>query len=282
MKRTFFAGVSALLCACLLAGCSSAESTAATTVIGTTESVVSQGDTSLQPKDNGKKVGYQLDMPEEGEEIAVITMESGEVFKLRFFPDEAPKAVYNFKVHALEGYYDGLTFHRVIENFMIQGGDSQGDGTGGESVWGEPFADEFNDNLLNIDGAVSMANSGADTNGSQFFINATGGMSADWDYYQQGFDVYEQSPEAFTSTYGAWVDMDKVTDAVKKLYEEHGGNPTLDGYYSTTGRGHTVFAQVFEGMDQVYALSQADTDDNDKPLEDMVIQSVEIVPYEAE
>ena len=282
MKRTFFAGVAALLCACLLAGCGSAESTAATTVIGTTESVVSQGDTSLQPKDNGKKVGYQLDMPEEGEEIAVITMESGEVFKLRFFPDEAPKAVYNFKVHALEGYYDGLTFHRIIENFMIQGGDPQGGGTGGESVWGEPFADEFNDNLLNIDGAVSMANSGADTNGSQFFINATGGMSADWDYYQQGFDVYEQSPEAFTSTYGAWVDMDKVTDAVKKLYEEHGGNPTLDGYYSTTGRGHTVFAQVFEGMDQVYALSQADTDDNDKPLEDMVIQSVEIVPYEAE
>lgn len=282
MKRTFFAGVSALLCTYLLAGCGSAESTAATTVIGTTESVVSQGDTSLQPKDNGKKVGYQLDMPEEGEEIAVITMESGEVFKLRFFPDEAPKAVYNFKVHALEGYYDGLTFHRVIENFMIQGGDPQGDGTGGESVWGEPFADEFNDNLLNIDGAVSMANSGADTNGSQFFINATGGMSAGWDYYQQGFDVYEQSPEAFTSTYGAWMDMDKVTDAVKKLYEEHGGNPTLDGYYSTTGRGHTVFAQVFEGMDQVYTLSQADTDDNDKPLEDMVIQSVEIVPYEAE
>ena len=282
LKKMIVFGTAIAMSAGLLAGCGSAESTAATTVIGTTESVVSQGDTSLQPKDNGKKVGYQLDMPEEGEEIAVITMESGEVFKLRFFPDEAPKAVYNFKVHALEGYYDGLTFHRVIENFMIQGGDPQGDGTGGESVWGEPFADEFNDNLLNIDGAVSMANSGADTNGSQFFINATGGMSADWDYYQQGFDVYEQSPEAFTSTYGAWVDMDKVTDAVKKLYEEHGGNPTLDGYYSTTGRGHTVFAQVFEGMDQVYTLSQADTDDNDKPLEDMVIQSVEIVPYEAE
>lgn len=183
----------------------------------------------MQPKDNGKKVGYQLDMPEEGEEIAVITMESGEVIKLRFFPDEAPKAVYNFKVHALEGYYDGLTFHRIIENFMIQGGDPQGDGTGGESVWGEPFADEFNDNLLNIDGAVSMANSGADTNGSQFFINATGGMSADWDYYQQGFDVYEQSPEAFTSTYGAWVDMDKVTDAVKSYTRSMGAIPRWMG-----------------------------------------------------
>ena len=237
----------------------------------------------MQPKDNGKKVGYQLDMPEEGEEIAVITMESGEVFKLRFFPDEAPKAVYNFKVHALEGYYDGLTFHRVIENFMIQGGDPQGDGTGGESVWEEPFADEFNDNLLNIDGAVSMANSGADTNGSQFFINATGGMSADWDYYQQGFDVYEQSPEAFTSTYGAWVDMDKVTDAVKKSYTRSmGAIPRWMGITPPQAAATRCSPRLFEGMDQVYALSQADTDDNDKPLEDMVIQSVEIVPYEAE
>ena len=119
------------------------------------------------------KAGYQLEQPEEGEEIAIVTMESGEVIKLRFFPDEAPKAVYNFKLHALEGYYDGLTFHRIMEGFMIQGGDPSGDGTGGESVWGQDFADEFNKNLLNIDGAVAMANAGADTNGSQFFINAT-------------------------------------------------------------------------------------------------------------
>ena len=112
-----------------------------------------------------------------GEEIAVITMASGESIKLRFFPDEAPKAVYNFKLHALKGYYDGLTFHRVIQGFLIQGGDPAGNGTGGESVWGESFEDEFNANLLNLDGAVSMANSGANTNGSQFFINNTGECS---------------------------------------------------------------------------------------------------------
>ena len=76
------------------------------------------------------------------------------------------------------------------------------------------------------------------------------------------------------------VDMSKVTDAVKELYEENGGNPNLDGYYSTGGTGHTVFAQVFEGMENVYALSQVDTDSSDKPVEDMVIQSVEITTYE--
>lgn len=279
MKRIFLVGLATLLCACLLAGCgNSGKPSAAATVIGTTDTLVPQDD--LKPQSNGKKVGYQLEQPEEGEEIAVVTMESGEVIKLRFFPDEAPKAVYNFKLHALEGYYDGLTFHRIIEGFMIQGGDPSGDGTGGESVWGQDFADEFNKNLVNIDGAVSMANAGADTNGSQFFINATGGMSSSWDEYQQGYDVYEQDPEAFTAYFGNWVDMEKMTKDVEELYDQQGGNPTLDGYYSTQGTGHTVFAQVFEGMESVYALSQVETDSNNKPLEDVVIQSVEIVPYE--
>lgn len=280
MKRVFLVGLATLLCACLLAGCGSpGKPSAAETVIGTTDTLVPQDD--LKPQSNGKKVGYQLEQPEEGEEIAIVTMESGEVIKLRFFPDEAPKAVYNFKLHALEGYYDGLTFHRIMEGFMIQGGDPSGDGTGGESVWGQDFADEFNKNLLNIDGAVSMANAGADTNGSQFFINATGGMSSSWDEYQQGYDVYKQDPEAFTAYFGNWVDMEKMTKDVEELYDQQGGNPTLDGYYSTQGTGHTVFAQVFEGMESVYALSQVETDSNNKPLEDVVIQSVEIVPYES-
>lgn len=112
-------------------------------------------------------VGYQLDMPQKGEEIAIMHTSMGDI-SIRFFPEAAPKAVENFKTHAKDGYYDGLTFHRVINDFMIQGGDPNGDGTGGDSIWGEPFEDEFSDTLFNIRGSLSMANSGPDTNGSQF------------------------------------------------------------------------------------------------------------------
>ena len=83
----------------------------------------------------------QAEMPAEGEEIAVITTSEG-VIKMRLFPEEAPKAVENFQTLAKSGYYDGLTFHRVIEDFMVQTGDPTGTGSGGESCWGEYFEDE--------------------------------------------------------------------------------------------------------------------------------------------
>ena len=94
---------------------------------------------------------------------------------IEFFTADAPRAVENFRLLAEHGYYDGVTFHRIVKGFMIQGGDPLGDGTGGESAWGEPFADEINvDSPLYRDGyrrgLVAMANSGPNTNGSQFFI----------------------------------------------------------------------------------------------------------------
>ena len=272
----------ALLLALPLAACSGSNYEAAVTVAGTSEDASSElvAEKDLRGDPDFGSVGYQLDMPETGEEIAVITMETGEVIKLRFFPEAAPKTVYSFKRHAMEGYYDGLTFHRIIENFMIQGGDPNGDGTGGESVWGESFEDEFSPNLLNIDGAVSMANSGADTNGSQFFINCTG-TAPDWDLYEENYEVYKQDADYYNSLGANTVNMDKATDAVQDLYTEHGGNPYLDGAYSTAGTGHTVFAQVFEGMENVTALSQVEADpDTGAPAEPVVIQSIEIVPYE--
>lgn len=120
----------------------------------------------------------QAQMPEEGEEIAVITTSKG-VVKMRFFPEEAPKAVENFKTLAKKGYYNGLLFHRVIEDFMVQTGDPKGDGTGGESCWGEAFEDEISPKLHYYRGAVAMANSGANTNGSQFFIVQAKDVGAD-------------------------------------------------------------------------------------------------------
>ena len=241
----------------------------------------------LSPVKNSQKLGYQLEEPAKGEEIAVMTMKTGEVIKIRFFPDEAPKAVYNFKLHAIQGYYDGLTFHRVMENFMIQGGSPDGTGTDGVSVWDQDFEDEFASNLVNIDGSLSMANRGPTTNGSQFFINCTNTpvQSSLWSQYEQAFEefqeVYKENKEYIDSNPSLkTLDMDKVNDDYKQLYEAQGGNVHLDGAYSTNGTGHTVFGQVFEGMDSVYALSQAETDpNNDKPLEDMVIEKVEIVVY---
>lgn len=279
MKK-LISGLLALFAVFTLTACSgSSGGGSAANVIGTTDTLVEQS--QLTPKENGEKIGYQLELPEKGEEIAVITLETGEIIKLRFFPDEAPKAVYNFKLHALQGYYDKVTFHRILENFMIQGGDPEGTGTGGESVWGETFEDEFNANLLNIDGAVSMANRGANTNGSQFFINCTNGAQINWDMYAQGFEEYQKDPDQFTANYGKWLKMDLVTDDMKKVYQENGGNVHLDGYYSTNGEGHTVFAQVFEGMENVFKISQVETDpETDCPLTEVVINSVKIVPYE--
>jgi peptidylprolyl isomerase len=103
-------------------------------------------------------------------EIAVMETNQGTI-KLKLFPDAAPKAVENFKGLAKKGYYNGVTFHRVIEGFMIQGGDPRGTGTGGESLWGKPFEDEFSPKYrFDRKGLLAMANAGPRTNGSQFFI----------------------------------------------------------------------------------------------------------------
>ena len=111
----------------------------------------------------------QFTKPADDAQIAVVTTSMGEI-QIMFFPEQAPKAVENFTTLAEKGYYNGLRFHRVIDGFMIQGGDPNGNGTGGQSIWGEPFEDEFSKELHNFRGALSMANSGENTNGSQFFI----------------------------------------------------------------------------------------------------------------
>ncbi|KAI5288215.1 hypothetical protein KEM54_005387 [Ascosphaera aggregata] len=100
---------------------------------------------------------------------AVLHTSLGDI-QLRLFPDAAPKTVENFVTHSRNGYYNGTIFHRVIRKFMIQGGDPLGDGTGGESIWGGEFADEFSSLKHDRPYTLSMANAGPNTNGSQFFI----------------------------------------------------------------------------------------------------------------
>lgn len=192
------------------------------------------------------------DVTDNESEVLMHTSEGDITIKL--FPKYAPLAVENFLTHAKEGYYNGVLFHRVISDFMIQLGDPKGDGTGGESIWknkdksidsGNGFKNEISPYLYNIRGAVAMANAGADTNGSQFFIN-------------QNTD--DQSQKLSSSSY-----PEPIIGAYAK-----GGNPSLDGNY-------TVFGQVIDGMDVVDKIAQTATDDNDKPTTDVTITSIDIL-----
>ncbi len=192
---------------------------------------------------------HQLNAPVAGDKIATIKTNMGEI-KIKLFPEFAPKAVENFTTHAKNGYYDGLIFHRVINDFMIQGGDPLGTGTGGQSIWGKAFEDEFTGELHNLRGALSMANAGPNTNGSQFFIVQAKEVPE---------DLIDQMRSAREDLF--------PTECIE-AYEKNGGTPWLDFR-------HTVFGQVFEGMDVVDAIAKVPADYfSNKPKEDVVIETI--------
>ncbi|MCI1974574.1 MAG: peptidylprolyl isomerase [Limosilactobacillus sp.] len=167
---------------------------------------------------------------------------------IQLFEKQAPKTVNNFIQLAEKGYYDGVIFHRVIPDFMIQGGDLTGTGRGGKSIYGKVFEDEFSDELFNFTGAVSMANAGPNTNGSQFFIVSNEHVPA---------NMIEQM---------------KVVGYPEEIidhYAEVGGTPWLD-------HRHTVFGQVIDGMDVVKKISQAKRDNMDKPKKDIIMEKVTV------
>lgn len=178
---------------------------------------------------------------------ATIKTNLGEI-KIQLFEKQAPKTVNNFVQLAEKGYYDGVIFHRVIPDFMIQGGDPTGTGRGGKSIYGKAFEDEFSDQLFNFTGALSMANAGPNTNGSQFFIVSNEHVPA---------NMIEQM---------------KVVGYPQEIidnYAKVGGTPWLD-------HRHTVFGQVITGMDVVKKISQAKRDSMDKPKKDIVMEKVTI------
>ncbi len=177
---------------------------------------------------------------------ATIKTNHGDI-KVRLFPEQAPKTVENFIALANKGYYNGIIFHRVIPDFMIQGGDPTSTGMGGESSFGHEFEDEFSNELFNLNGALSMANAGPNTNGSQFFIVSNENVPAQMmgQMKQAGY------PEEIIEAY------------------KNGGTPWLD-------HRHSVFGQVIEGMDVVQEISKVNRDASDKPHEDVVMNSVEI------
>ncbi len=192
----------------------------------------------------------QLSEAKKGDTIAIMHTTMGDI-KIKLFKEQTPKTFENFTTHAKNGYYNGLIFHRVIKDFMIQGGDPNGTGMGGESIWGRSFEDEFTPELHNLRGALSMANAGPNTNGSQFFIVQASEVPAGM--LEQMKDLSDAYPEDCA-----------------KAYAEMGGTPWLDFR-------HTVFGQVFEGMDVVDKIADVRVGTNDKPMFDVTIENIEII-----
>lgn len=190
----------------------------------------------------------QLNQEVKDNEIkAVIHTNQGDI-TVKLFPDIAPKTVENFVKLSEDNYYNGIIFHRVIKDFMIQGGDPTGTGMGGESIYGETFEDEFSLEAFNIYGALSMANAGPNTNGSQFFIVQLNKVPAQM--------------------------MAQLEDAgypaeIIEAYRSQGGTPWLD-------QRHTVFGHVIDGMDVVEKIAAVEVAAQDKPVQDVVIESVTI------
>lgn len=180
--------------------------------------------------------------------IVTIKTNHGDM-RIKLFPDHAPKTVANFIALSKDGYYDGVIFHRIIKDFMIQGGDPTGTGMGGESIYGESFEDEFSEELYNVRGALSMANAGPNTNGSQFFI------------VQNQHLPYSKKEIAR----GGW------PEPIAEIYAEQGGTPHLD-------RRHTVFGQLADeaSYEVLDAIAGVETGAMDKPVEDVVIETIEI------
>lgn len=189
----------------------------------------------------------QLNLQEVKGPKAVIQTNRGTI-EIQLFPEQAPKTVENFVGLAKKGYYDGIIFHRVIPEFMIQGGDPTGTGMGGESIYGHPFEDEFSDELFNLRGALSMANAGPNTNGSQFFI--------------------VQAKQVPSNMLAQLKDAGYPQEIIE-AYQQMGGTPWLD-------HRHTVFGQVISGMDVVDEIANVQRDAQDRPLYDVVMESVTI------
>jgi len=155
------------------------------------------------------------------EKIVVLEMNQGNI-EIRLMPDAAPKACENFTKLVEKGYYNGLTFHRVIKGFMIQGGDPTGTGSGGESIWGKPFNDEFDAKVkFDSPGILAMANSGPDTNGSQFFITTaqTPWLNMHHTIFGKvisGYDVVEKIENTATGSQDRPVTEQKIVKAYIK------------------------------------------------------------------
>ena len=307
----------------LLAGCG-AESSSDVPAPSTTPTATptTAPEQSTPPTDSGDKVappesvsthkwaaGYlpQFETPEAGTPIVTLKTDMGDI-KIMLFPQAAPLAVENFVTHCENGYYDGLTFHRILQEFVIQGGDPLGNGTGGESIWNTNFQDEVSSNLFHFRGALSMAKAGYAGNGSQFFIvnaspAALPGIGELDEAGTENVMMRMRSNEENTVFNNRIIneiakgekteaELDEFITTLEEegnkriqagLTDEHKKalQPAIDKYAEIGGAAHldfvhTVFGQVIEGMDVVDKITAVEVNADGMPATPVVINSTTV------
>lgn len=238
--------------------------------------------------------------PKAGDLIATFEFENFGTIKAVLFPEAAPVGVDNFRKLCDEGYYEGLTVHRVMKDFMFQGGSLNGDGMGGDAlVNGGSFGIETAQNARHFYGALCYANAGGQ-NSTQFYIvndktpTDTAEVAANYsalagqyrDYAQQ---LKDAGMADYADDYGSYADnlnvtvewMNAATEDIKKRYNEKGGAASLDG-------GYTVFGQVYEGFDVIDSISAVEVRFVDEsnpqselsvPVEPIIIKNVYVSEY---
>lgn len=237
--------------------------------------------------------------PKSGDLIATFEIEDYGTIKAVLFPEAAPVGVENFQKLCDAGYYKGLTIHRVVKNFMFQGGSKNGDGTGGDAMVNNGrFSIETAQNARHFYGALCYANAGSINNTTQFYI-VNNKASQDIDAYgaDEGQKTIDSDMEYLNKNYKQF-DQDMIdyylskvkynqntvdflkyaTTEIKDRYKQVGGAPSLDGNY-------TVFGQVYEGFDVIDTLSAVEVEDNgdkeeSKPVKDIIIKNVTVSTFE--
>lgn len=259
MKKTFIFIISIIMTIFLLilTGCSdNSKNTTNTKKNNTTSNTAKKQEQTIDYEVSAEK---QMSKPENGDTIAIIKVKNFGDIKVKFFEDIAPKAVENFITHSKNGYYNNLIFHRIINEFMIQGGDPTGTGAGGESIWGKGFGTELDKSLVPYRGSLCMAMSSLPNSiGSQFFITQA---------------HYSEENESILKRMGNY------PQGLLEQYKKYGG-------YLSLYQNYTVFGQVFEGMEVVDKIAQVQTEttpegQEDKPIQDVVIETIEVTTYQA-
>ena len=291
----------ASLCAVmLLSGCSGSDGNGGSSAAqdnGTGKPLSQRVTKSTEPGNSGD---VKL---EAGDTYAVISVKDYGDITVKLYPDEVPYAVYNFTELAKAGTYNGRNFHRVMPEFMIQGGSANGKGTGGDSFDGGNFRCEINTSLRHYYGALCMANAGGNPRDQLYIVNDKLPQGSVAEAYQEYVDATQQQSEVmdmylgmidkndasqkqiydyyalqkqFYLDYniGAQAMLDTITDSVVSTYETKGGTPLLDG-------GYTVFGQTVDGFDVIDAITAVETVDDGNgnitmPATDVIIEKIEI------